>query len=107
MVRINDHLETIVREEIRDYNRARAHKAEAYVLCDDEQGLYAWLILPEEGHPFLTKPKVAIMAKISGSYVIIEEDTTDRPLYQELMRRGIPREQIILRYAGEKLPEKK
>jgi hypothetical protein len=36
--------------------------------------------------------------------VIIEHDTTDRPLWKELVRAGIPREQIILAYAGEEAP---
>jgi hypothetical protein len=37
--------------------------------------------------------------------VIIDEDTTDRPLVEELIRWDIPREQIILAYAGETLAE--
>jgi hypothetical protein len=40
-----------------------------------------------------------------GDKVVIEEDTTDRPLVNELVRAGIPREQIICTYIGEKLPE--
>lgn len=47
------------------------------------------------------------MARVTDGYILIERDDTDRPLYKELMRRGIPREQIILRYAGEKMPEAK
>lgn len=45
------------------------------------------------------------MARIVGDSVIIEHDVTDRPLLHELMRAGIPREQIILTYAGEPLPQ--
>ena len=39
--------------------------------------------------------------------IIIEEDTTtDKPLYDALMFNAhIPREQIILAYAGEKAPD--
>lgn len=48
---------------------------------------------------------IVVMARVVGSIVIIDEDTTDRPLYKELMRAGIPREQIILAYAGEIAPE--
>lgn len=33
--------------------------------------------------------------------VIIDEDTTDRPLFEELMRHGISHEQIVLGYIGE------
>jgi vancomycin permeability regulator SanA len=46
-----------------------------------------------------------VMARVVGDKVIIDEDTTDRPLWKELVAAGIPREQIILTYAGETLPE--
>jgi hypothetical protein len=39
--------------------------------------------------------------------VVIDEDTTDRPLVHELVRAGIPRERIICLYIGETLPEKR
>jgi hypothetical protein len=45
------------------------------------------------------------MARVVGNKVIIEEDTTDRPLVEALIRCGIPREHIILVYAGETLAE--
>ena len=48
---------------------------------------------------------VVVAARIINDKVIIDEDITDRPLWRELVRAGIPREQIILTYAGEKLPE--
>jgi hypothetical protein len=45
---------------------------------------------------------VVIMARVvNHETVIIESDKTDRPLYEELMRAGIPREQIVLRYMRE------
>ena len=46
-----------------------------------------------------------VLARIENDKVLIEEDTTDRPLWRELVRAGIPREQIVLIYSGEKLPE--
>jgi hypothetical protein len=42
---------------------------------------------------------------VLGDKVVIEEDLTDRPLYQALMRQGIARERLILAYVGEPLPE--
>jgi hypothetical protein len=45
-----------------------------------------------------------VMARIEGDKIIIEEDTTDQPLYERLERAGILREQMILTYAGEELP---
>jgi XisI protein len=48
---------------------------------------------------------IVVMARVDGDRVIIEEDTTDKPIYKVLMFRGIPREKIILAYAGEVIPE--
>lgn len=36
--------------------------------------------------------------------VVIDKDTTDCSLFEALMRVNIPREQIVLAYAGETLP---
>jgi hypothetical protein len=38
--------------------------------------------------------------------VIVEVDNTDKPLVDALVQQGIPREQIVLVYAGETLPDK-
>jgi XisI protein len=48
---------------------------------------------------------IVVLARIADNHIIIDEDTTDRPLVHELVRAGIPRDQIILTYAGEKIPE--
>lgn len=48
---------------------------------------------------------VVVLARVIGDYVIIEEDLTDRPLVDRLVAAGIPREKIILAYAGEPLPD--
>jgi hypothetical protein len=42
---------------------------------------------------------------VVGDTVVIEHDTTDRPLWQELVRLGVPREKIILTYTGEPVPD--
>jgi hypothetical protein len=46
------------------------------------------------------------MARVVGDKIFIDEDTTDKPLYEALMANaGIPREQIVLAYAGETPPQ--
>lgn len=49
-------------------------------------------------------PQIMVMAHVEGDTVIIDEDLTDRPLVDALVRAGIPREKIVLAYAGEPLP---
>lgn len=48
---------------------------------------------------------IVVMARVKEDQVIIEVDNTDRPLYKSLLLAGVPREQIILAYAGEPVPE--
>jgi hypothetical protein len=47
------------------------------------------------------KAGVVVIARVDGDRVIIEEDLTDRPLVDALVKAGVPREKIVLAYAGE------
>lgn len=96
-------LTEIVRREVADYH-GPALKATTYYLEDSANRMYAVIIVPEYEYPRKTKTGVVVVARIVDDTVIIEEDTTDRPLFEELMRAGVPREKIVLAYAGEKVP---
>jgi vancomycin permeability regulator SanA len=41
--------------------------------------------------------------RIEGNPVVIEYDANNKPLIEMLISAGIPREQIVLAYAGETL----
>jgi hypothetical protein len=47
----------------------------------------------------------ALIVRIVGDKIIIEEDRNSDPLYEALMQAGIPREQIVLAYTGEAIPD--
>ena len=47
----------------------------------------------------------ALFARIVGETIIIESDNTNKPLVDALMDAGVPRDRIVLAYAGEKVPE--
>ena len=68
-----------------------------YPLANEDQHIYAVNVIdwPERHNP----AAVVVLARIEGNQVIIEEDLTDRPLVEALVSAGIPREQIILKYA--------
>jgi hypothetical protein len=102
MDRLNELVE-VVRREVADYADANTYKATTYYSRDDGQQLYSVIVVPDLPRAF--PARVVVMARIVGNQVIIDEDTTDRPLYEELMRCGIPREQIVLAYAGETLAD--
>src|SRR5258707_14396967 len=48
---------------------------------------------------------VSLVVRIVDDAVIIERDQNDKIVKDALMQAGIPREKIILSYAGEPIPE--
>ena len=44
-----------------------------------------------------------VLARLEHGVVIIDRDQTNKPLVDALMQAGVPREKIILAYAGESL----
>jgi hypothetical protein len=48
---------------------------------------------------------VSLVARIADDMIIIERDQNDKPLVDALVQAGIPREKIILAYAGEPVPD--
>jgi hypothetical protein len=94
----------ITRREVRKYVGNTPH-ARMYGLLDDQNGCYGVVIVPEDE---AERPAyMAVLARVVGDMVIIEEDgTVDKPLVEALMvNGGIPREQIVLAYQGEPLPD--
>ena len=51
------------------------------------------------------QPFVDLLVTLGGDKIIIYEDRNSEPLYEALMQAGIPREQIILAYTGEAIPD--
>lgn len=100
-----DTLTQITREEVRKYAGIRGRGANIilFPLLDDERQTYAVNAVDyptrDEG------AMVVVMARIVGDKVVIEEDATDKKLVDALLQRGIPREQIVLAYAGEPIPD--
>jgi hypothetical protein len=54
--------------------------------------------------PGETWADAALIARIDGEHIIIELDISDKPLVDALTQAGIPRDRVVLAYAGEKLP---
>jgi len=44
------------------------------------------------------------MTRLEGERVLVEIDTTDRPVAEALVASGIPRSQITLTWHGEDIP---
>ncbi len=97
-------LVNIVQREVEDYARGGIYKAITYPISDTARQHYAVLVIPDRDYPVKARPGIVVAARIMGDHVIIDEDITDRPLWEELVRAGIPREQIVCAYAGETPP---
>jgi hypothetical protein len=72
---------------------------EVFPLANENLQVYAINVIDT---PVRHQPAgVVVLVRIVDNKVIIEEDTTDRPLVDALIHAGIPRENIVLAYAGE------
>jgi hypothetical protein len=94
----------LVAEQMAWYGNAQGHKSRIYHFFDHEQGLYGVFSIPAPDHPYVKKMRFILFVRVEGDRVIIEEDITDRPFYEALLAQGLNREQLILTYAGEELP---
>jgi hypothetical protein len=47
----------------------------------------------------------SLVAKLANGRIIVEEDRNDKILLDALLQAGVPREQIVLAYAGEPVEE--
>ena len=103
MARLNEQaLINVTRQALERY-AGYSEDSKAYLLRDDEQHIYGINIIKNEPGP--QHGLVMIQARILGDYVVIDQDMLwDKNLWQALEKAGIPREQIILAYKGEKLP---
>lgn len=91
-------LATVVKEVVFSYASGGLN-LHTYALSNEQEGIYAVNVVdwPERLRP----ASVVVLARLEGDNVIIEEDLTDRPLVEALVRAGIERERIVLKYAEE------
>ena len=74
-----------------------------YFLADEVHHIYAVIDVPHMPRSYSTE--IVVMARVVGDYIVIDEDTTDKPLVEALIiNAGLPREKIILAYQGEAIP---
>lgn len=97
-------LKHILRQEMMRYADIQGYKVSSHFLYNDDQSEYSVVVTSDADYPLDRFTRVMLMARIEADTIIIEADTTDRPLYDSLMHAGIPREKIILAYAGERVP---
>jgi hypothetical protein len=93
-------LEDTLREEMDWYSaNGQGLNTRLYLMADPKRHAYSVTAIDYPARKW--SAGVVVFARIEGGSIIIEEDNTDRPLVDRLMARGIPREKIVLAYAGE------
>lgn len=99
-----DDLVTIVREEVAKYaGNGRAFKVRLFPMLDDERLTYGVNAVGMAGDKRVSL--IVVLARIVDGQVIIEEDNTDKPLYEALQQRGLSRDVMILAYDGAPVPD--
>lgn len=71
----------------------------AYLMSNDDETAFAVVASASvRGKPVIN---TGILARIEGNLIIIERDMNDKQLVDALVQNGVPREKIVLAYAGE------
>jgi hypothetical protein len=76
---------------------------QSYLIRDEKEHIYTVIDVPD--YPPKFSAGIVVLVRLVDDYIVIHEDTTDHPIWQELVNAGIPREKIILTYIGETLPD--
>ncbi len=78
--------------------------SEAFFFQDDRRRHYNVVGVLSEAKP--NRSFTIVQARIIGDVVVIDDDTVwDKNLWKALVAAGVPREQIVLAYQGEKAPQ--
>lgn len=97
-----DALEIIVKEAVFEYAGGGFNLKTFPVVSEDQQ---AFAVLIADTMIRKHDADILVFAHIENDLVIIEADSTDYPLLEVLMDKGIPRSKIICAYAGEIRPD--
>jgi choline kinase len=93
----------ITRHEVAWY-AGNAVDAKSYFIEDIKRQIFIVTSIPDD--PNLDKPLIVNQARVVDNLVIIDADNVwDKQLWKALEKAGVPREQIIRAYIGEKVPE--
>lgn len=97
-----EHLATILPSTMQNYTGQGAN-VYAFLMQDQVNQVYSVSMIDYPVRRYV--PAMILLARIVGDKIVIETDHTDKPLVEALVAAGIPREQIVLAYAGETLTE--
>lgn len=95
-------IKQIVREVVKGYS-GKVLNGFSYLTHSDDDTVYTVVDVARLKRQHVSG--VSLVVRIAGNKVIIERDQNDKPLVDALTQAGIAREDIILAYAGEPVPQ--
>jgi hypothetical protein len=95
-------LNQIIQETLK-YYAGEAVNGHIYLTISPDEATYILTAIGSlQGRRFVN---TVILLRIEHELIIIERDQTDKSVVDALVQAGIPRQQIVLAYAGESVPE--
>jgi XisI protein len=97
-----DTLKQILLDTMTGYT-GKGLNSSSYLTCDANGDLFATISIGNLQHQHIANS--GLIVRLIGEFIVIEQDMNDKILLDALLQAGVPREKIVLAYAGEKLPE--
>jgi hypothetical protein len=97
-----DRLKEILCDTLRGY-AGKALNGYSYLTVDDQEQVFA--VIDFGWYKDERIADAGLIVRLEGDTIIIERDLNDKVLVDALVQAGIPRQQIVLAYAGETLRE--
>ena len=94
-------IERILSEYIELCNRQRNNDIETFLIVDQPKGHYIWLNLGWQKGDRLTT--MTVYVRLQDGKFWIEEDWTEEGIVTDLVRAGVPKEDIILAFHEPKM----
>lgn len=94
-------IETI-RQKIAEYAKPSLTGEPSYLTQSEDGSLFTVVDVSVNGNKH--HATISLAVRVLPGFVIIEHDINNKPLVNALVQAGIPREKIILAYAGEPVP---
>ena len=95
-----DSLKETVRDVMTGYAREGLN-SRSYLTHDDDNNILSVVTVPQDKNPSF----MSLLVRIVAETVVIERDQNDKPLVDALIQAGVSRNQIVLAYMGETVPE--
>lgn len=97
-----DTLKEIVKREVKAYAGKLLNGA-TYFVTNDNDDLFAVIDIAKFQGKHIAE--AGLIVRLVNHQVVIDQDTNNKPLLDALLQAGVPREKIVLTYAGEVLNE--